>query len=168
MRTNLKDIMSMRSSRRYVLENIEIKDDKIEEKARRESICIPSKNALLLMQCRSDPMKMASLANRFSWDANAASKQEDAMKVEKILIKRLKILKNNYTYKNVKLQMKWMMKFFNKQFEFSVGIILILGSHPRDPVAGSVIRARVLDTPSSFSIDTLASMCHATSWALCL
>ncbi|KAL2523545.1 Histone-lysine N-methyltransferase SETD1B [Abeliophyllum distichum] len=78
MRTDLKERISMRSSRRHVLEDIEIKDDKIEEEAGRVSICIPPKNALLLMRCRSDPMKMAALANRFSWDANAAFKQEDA------------------------------------------------------------------------------------------
>ncbi|KAL2478949.1 uncharacterized protein Fot_47963 [Forsythia ovata] len=69
--------MSMKSSRRHVLEDIEIKDDKIEEEAEIVSIRIPPKNALLLMWYRSDPMKIAALANRFSWDANDASKQED-------------------------------------------------------------------------------------------
>ncbi|KAI3457413.1 hypothetical protein Pfo_014076 [Paulownia fortunei] len=78
--------MSMRSSRRHVFENIEVKDDRIEvkgqsvegeEEAARVSICIPPKNALLLMRCRSDPMKMATLANRFSWDAHAAPKNEN-------------------------------------------------------------------------------------------
>ncbi|KAL2482474.1 uncharacterized protein Fot_43918 [Forsythia ovata] len=78
MRMDLKERMSMRSSRRNVLEDIEINDDKIEEEAGRVSICIPPKNALLLMRCRSDRIKMAVLANRFNWDANAASKQEDA------------------------------------------------------------------------------------------
>ncbi|XP_051125682.1 uncharacterized protein LOC127247741 [Andrographis paniculata] len=83
--------MSMRrrrSSRRHVFEDIEIEDDRIKVKgktvdergggaaeeaaaAARVSICIPPKNALLLMRCRSDPMKMAALANRFSWDARA-------------------------------------------------------------------------------------------------
>ncbi|KAL2516451.1 uncharacterized protein Fot_30422 [Forsythia ovata] len=78
MRTDLKERMTMRSSKRHVFEDIEIKDDKIEEEAGRASICIPPKNALLLMRRRSDPVKMAALANRFSWDANVASKQEDA------------------------------------------------------------------------------------------
>ncbi|KAL2488573.1 hypothetical protein Fot_41865 [Forsythia ovata] len=41
-------------------------------------------------------------------------------KMEKILIKRLMILKNNYTYKNVKLQMKWMMKFLKKNVGISI------------------------------------------------
>ncbi|CAI9773513.1 unnamed protein product [Fraxinus pennsylvanica] len=85
VKTDLKERMSMRSSRRHVLEDIEIKDDKIEvkgqcvegEEAGRVSICIPPKNALLLMRCRSDPMKMAALANKFSWDADTASKNDD-------------------------------------------------------------------------------------------
>ncbi|KAL2496812.1 uncharacterized protein Fot_40569 [Forsythia ovata] len=78
MRTDLKKRMTMRTLRRHVLEDIEIKDDKIEEEDGRVSICIPPNNTLLLMRCRSDPMKMAALANRFSCDGNAASKQEDA------------------------------------------------------------------------------------------
>ncbi|KAL2471284.1 Histone-lysine N-methyltransferase SETD1B [Abeliophyllum distichum] len=49
MRTNLKERISMRSSRRHVLEDIEIKDNKIEEEAGRVGIYIPSKNALMLM-----------------------------------------------------------------------------------------------------------------------
>ncbi|XP_016483452.1 uncharacterized protein LOC107804139 [Nicotiana tabacum] len=63
---------TMRSSRRHVFENIEFKDENIVEMDRgtseekgRVSICIPPKNALLLMRCRSDPMKMAALTNRF-------------------------------------------------------------------------------------------------------
>ncbi|KAL2544621.1 uncharacterized protein Fot_13854 [Forsythia ovata] len=77
MRTDLKEMMTMRSSRMHVLEDIEINDDKIEEEAGRVSICILPKNVLLLMQCISDLMKMAALANCFNWDANVASKQED-------------------------------------------------------------------------------------------
>lgn len=67
---------SMRSSRRHVFEDIEIKDDDTievkgeEEEKARLSICIPPKNALLLMRCRSDPMKMANLTNRF-WESPA-------------------------------------------------------------------------------------------------
>ncbi|KAL2497955.1 Uncharacterized protein Adt_23505 [Abeliophyllum distichum] len=80
MRMNLKEGMSMRSSRIHVLEDIEIIDNKIEEKVVRVSICIPPMNTILLMHCKLDPMKMAALANHFSWDANAASKQEDADK----------------------------------------------------------------------------------------
>ncbi|XP_009763999.1 uncharacterized protein LOC107822310 [Nicotiana tabacum] len=63
---------TMRSSRRHVFEDIEFKDENIVEMERghneekgRVSICIPPKNALLLMRCRSDPMKMAALTNRF-------------------------------------------------------------------------------------------------------
>ncbi|XP_020575253.1 uncharacterized protein LOC110021191 [Phalaenopsis equestris] len=36
-----------------------------EAAAARVSVCIPPRNALLLMRCRSDPVKMAALANRF-------------------------------------------------------------------------------------------------------
>ncbi|KAI0488953.1 hypothetical protein KFK09_028792 [Dendrobium nobile] len=36
-----------------------------EAAAARVSACIPPRNALLLMRCRSDPVKMAALANRF-------------------------------------------------------------------------------------------------------
>ncbi|KAL2556218.1 uncharacterized protein Fot_00957 [Forsythia ovata] len=37
IRTDLKEMMSMRSSRRHVLEDIEIKDDKIEEEAGKDA-----------------------------------------------------------------------------------------------------------------------------------
>ncbi|KAL2480647.1 hypothetical protein Adt_33613 [Abeliophyllum distichum] len=103
MRTDLKEMMSMRSSRRHVLEDIEIKDEKIEEEAGRVSICIPPKNAFLLMRCRSDPMKMTALANALVGMQMLLLNKKMPMKVEKILIKRLRILKKNYTYKNVKL-----------------------------------------------------------------
>ncbi|XP_072984058.1 uncharacterized protein [Typha latifolia] len=36
-----------------------------EKEEGRVSVCIPPKNALLLMRCRSDPVRMAALANRF-------------------------------------------------------------------------------------------------------
>ncbi|PSS15982.1 Tropomyosin like [Actinidia chinensis var. chinensis] len=36
-----------------------------EEDEERVSICIPPKNALLLMRCRSDPIRVSALANRF-------------------------------------------------------------------------------------------------------
>ncbi|PON38999.1 hypothetical protein PanWU01x14_308150 [Parasponia andersonii] len=61
------------SQRRQVFEGIEFKDEPKEEEEQEEedeekgrvSTCIPPKNALLLMRCRSDPVKMAALANRF-------------------------------------------------------------------------------------------------------
>lgn len=69
----------MRSSRRHVFDDIEFKDvERIiemkelgvpeEEEKARVSICVPPKNALLLMRCRSDPMKMADLTNKF-WES---------------------------------------------------------------------------------------------------
>ncbi|KAM0937633.1 hypothetical protein DsansV1_C24g0181271 [Dioscorea sansibarensis] len=39
----------------------------------RASVCVPPKNALLLMRCRSDPVRMAALATRF-WGSPAAAK----------------------------------------------------------------------------------------------
>ncbi|KAF7144698.1 hypothetical protein RHSIM_Rhsim04G0023200 [Rhododendron simsii] len=35
------------------------------EEGRRVSICVPPKNALLLMRCRSDPIRVSALVNRF-------------------------------------------------------------------------------------------------------
>ncbi|XP_059444113.1 uncharacterized protein LOC132176023 [Corylus avellana] len=52
-------------------EGNEIKEERnedLEEEETRVSLCIPPKNALLLMRCRSDPVKMAALANRF-WES---------------------------------------------------------------------------------------------------
>ncbi|CAJ1957459.1 unnamed protein product [Sphenostylis stenocarpa] len=69
------------SQRRHVFEDIDVdlvvgeEEEKKNEEAvgeeedkARVSICIPPKNALLLMRCRSDPVKMAALANRF-WES---------------------------------------------------------------------------------------------------
>lgn len=61
-----------RSRRRHVFEGldlseIEMKTEKKErggEEVGRMSICSPPKNALLLMRCRSDPVKVVALANR--------------------------------------------------------------------------------------------------------
>ncbi|GAA0153841.1 hypothetical protein LIER_11986 [Lithospermum erythrorhizon] len=69
-----EDDVELRSSRRHVLEDFKISDEifdgkggRVEEEGR-VSICIPPKNALLLMRCRSDPMKMASLTTKV-WEA---------------------------------------------------------------------------------------------------
>ncbi|XVF70122.1 hypothetical protein PTKIN_Ptkin11bG0137000 [Pterospermum kingtungense] len=78
----------MRSSqRRHVFEDIEINDcgnenmGDDEEEEGRVSICVPPKNALLLMRCRSDPVKMAALANKF-WETpvpkNEVEEKEEA------------------------------------------------------------------------------------------
>ncbi|XP_010279219.1 PREDICTED: trichohyalin [Nelumbo nucifera] len=47
-----------------------------EEEEGRVSICVPPKNALLLMRCRSDPVKMASLANRY-WESSVTKAGDD-------------------------------------------------------------------------------------------
>ncbi|XP_004294093.1 PREDICTED: uncharacterized protein LOC101292096 [Fragaria vesca subsp. vesca] len=70
------------SLRRQVFEGIEFKEEILSEALMREeeegrvSICVPPKNALLLMRCRSDPVKMAALGNRF-WEMPAAPKEEE-------------------------------------------------------------------------------------------
>ncbi|KAG6395558.1 hypothetical protein SASPL_141677 [Salvia splendens] len=58
--------------RRHVLADIVV-----EEEAARVSICIPPKNALLLMRCRSDPMKMAALTNRFQFQHGIKEEEFD-------------------------------------------------------------------------------------------
>ncbi|XWS52123.1 hypothetical protein CRYUN_Cryun11dG0040100 [Craigia yunnanensis] len=71
----------MRSSqRRHVFEDIEINDcgneNMGDEEEPRVSICVPPKNALLLMRCRSDPVKMAALANKF-WETPVPKNEEE-------------------------------------------------------------------------------------------
>ena len=75
--------LPVRNSRRHVFDNLEIedlmpkvkKDDEVAEEGR-VSICLPPKNALLLMRCRSDPVKMADLTNRFS-DSSVQDDDDD-------------------------------------------------------------------------------------------
>ncbi|KAG6387305.1 hypothetical protein SASPL_152492 [Salvia splendens] len=61
------------NSRQHVFDDIEVNGDRIEVKGRSFedecAISVPPKNALLLMRCRSDPIKMAAIANRISSDA---------------------------------------------------------------------------------------------------
>ncbi|KAF5730735.1 histone-lysine N-methyltransferase SETD1B [Tripterygium wilfordii] len=79
------EMMMMRSQRRHVFEEIEFKEEMFEtknvkseeEEEGRVSICIPPKNALLLMRCRSDPVKMAALANKF-WEAPEVEEENEA------------------------------------------------------------------------------------------
>ncbi|KAK1416747.1 hypothetical protein QVD17_25863 [Tagetes erecta] len=65
--------------RRHVFEDLEIIDGRIVEGHKEEarvSICVPPKNALLLMRCRSDPMKVEALTNR-SWEPTVATNEEE-------------------------------------------------------------------------------------------
>ncbi|KAL2506079.1 Uncharacterized protein Adt_21700 [Abeliophyllum distichum] len=110
--------MSMRSSRRHVLEDIEIEDDKIEEESERVSICIPPKNVLLLIRCNSDPMKMAVLANRFSWYANVASIQEDVDEDGENIDTEIKDIEEKLYVQECDVTMKWMMKFSTSSLNF--------------------------------------------------
>ncbi|KAK1389285.1 hypothetical protein POM88_017463 [Heracleum sosnowskyi] len=64
--------------RRHVFDEIEIKD--YDEERGRVSICIPPKNALLLMRCRSDPVKMEALASRF-WESQLPAEDEEEDRV---------------------------------------------------------------------------------------
>ncbi|KAK3030256.1 hypothetical protein RJ639_039839 [Escallonia herrerae] len=76
----------VRNSRRHVFDEIVIAEEMCEAKGgddeqeeARVSVCIPPKNALLLMRCRSDPVKMEALANRF-WESPVANvEHEDEM-----------------------------------------------------------------------------------------
>ncbi|XP_039002609.1 DNA ligase 1-like [Hibiscus syriacus] len=84
-RRESSEMTMRRSQRRHVFEDIEINDfvsDNIgdDEDEARVSICIPPKNALLLMRCRSDPVKMAALANKF-WETSLP-KDESEEKLE--------------------------------------------------------------------------------------
>ncbi|KAA8523946.1 hypothetical protein F0562_010369 [Nyssa sinensis] len=83
--------LAERSLRRHAMEEVEIRDEKCEvlkdeetvEEEARVSICIPPKNALLLMRCRSDPMRMAALANRFL-ESPAPKDEDDAHEEEQV------------------------------------------------------------------------------------
>ncbi|KAJ0046552.1 hypothetical protein Pint_04658 [Pistacia integerrima] len=76
-----EDDMPRRSQRRHVFEDIVIEDAKFEDKneileEEEARVNVPPKNALLLMRCRSDPVKMAALANRF-WECPPQDEAED-------------------------------------------------------------------------------------------
>lgn len=86
------------SQRRHVLEDIDIEaverkknekydeefgEEEEEEEKGRVSICIPPKNALLLMRCRSDPVKMAALASRF-WESPVHKDQDEGEIEDKV------------------------------------------------------------------------------------
>lgn len=66
------------SQRRHVFEGLDFKEENevVEVEKSRISICIPPKNALLLMRSRSDPVRMAELAKRFC-DSPASKVEEE-------------------------------------------------------------------------------------------
>ncbi|KAK3036308.1 hypothetical protein RJ639_031280 [Escallonia herrerae] len=73
----------VRNSRRHLFNEIVIAEEMCEAKGEedgqeeaRVSVCIPPKNALLLMRCRSDPVKMEALANRF-WESPVANVEHE-------------------------------------------------------------------------------------------
>ncbi|CAH8293951.1 unnamed protein product [Eruca vesicaria subsp. sativa] len=77
--------MRRRSRRRHVFEGIDLSEIEMKtERREREMVnfCSPPKNALLLMRCRSDPVKVAALANRvrerqMSLDEGACGREEE-------------------------------------------------------------------------------------------
>ncbi|GKA23224.1 hypothetical protein Tco_0709186 [Tanacetum coccineum] len=64
--------------RRHVFEDLEIVNDRVEgvKDGARVSICVPPKNALLLMRCRSDPVMIQALNNR-SWEPSVGGAGND-------------------------------------------------------------------------------------------
>lgn len=77
------------SRRRNVFEGIEFNDHgdnaELKEEKARVSICIPPKNALLLMRCRSDPMKMADITSRFGESPARKETVEEDVDVEEVV-----------------------------------------------------------------------------------
>ncbi|KAK1414333.1 hypothetical protein QVD17_30077 [Tagetes erecta] len=69
---------SVPKSRRHVFEDLEIVNDIIEghKDEARVSVCVPPKNALLLMRCRSDPIKAEALS-KGSWEPNVVKTDEE-------------------------------------------------------------------------------------------
>ncbi|KAM0040233.1 hypothetical protein Hdeb2414_s0012g00391421 [Helianthus debilis subsp. tardiflorus] len=74
----LQDEEEVGNTRRHVFDDLEIVNDVIlgskDEEASR-SVCVPPKNALLLMRCRSDPVKMEALTTRF-WEPTLETYEE--------------------------------------------------------------------------------------------
>lgn len=86
------DPSERRGSRREVMRDMELVADELERGTKREDnignraedndnkgeedadvlVCVPPRNALLLMRCRSDPLRMSSIANRF-WGSPIAN-----------------------------------------------------------------------------------------------
>ncbi|KAI3910045.1 hypothetical protein MKW92_003835 [Papaver armeniacum] len=54
----------------------EEEEEEEDEEEGRVSICIPPRNALLLMRCRSEPLRMSALANHF-WESPVKDKKEE-------------------------------------------------------------------------------------------
>ncbi|KAI3509811.1 hypothetical protein L1887_25334 [Cichorium endivia] len=71
------DEMAIGNPRRHVFQDLEIVNGSVlgTKDEARVSTCVPPKNALLLMRCRSDPMKMEALTNRF-WEPNMEKNEE--------------------------------------------------------------------------------------------
>ncbi|XP_076924466.1 uncharacterized protein LOC143586902 [Bidens hawaiensis] len=73
----LEDDGIIKGPGRHVFEDLEVVNNRLQGSIDegRVSICIPPKNALLLMRCRSDPLKMEALANRL-WESTAGQSDD--------------------------------------------------------------------------------------------
>ncbi|XP_019056279.1 PREDICTED: nucleolin-like [Tarenaya hassleriana] len=110
-----------RSRRRHVFEGLdfselEVKPEKKEkeEEAGRIAICAPPKNALLLMRCRSDPVKVAALANKvretqksLSDDAKAEEEDNGVAAVEEEIKGRRRVELEMEDKKRIEICEKW-------------------------------------------------------------
>ncbi|XP_006852558.2 probable serine/threonine-protein kinase kinX [Amborella trichopoda] len=60
---------------RREVNKVEVEEDDDEAEEEEPTIAVPPRNALLLMRCRSEPLRMSALANRF-WDSPVAGEEE--------------------------------------------------------------------------------------------
>nr|XP_043626050.1 uncharacterized protein LOC122597530 [Erigeron canadensis] len=90
-----EDERFVKKSRRHVFEDLEIVNDRIEghKDEARVSICVPPKNALLLMRCRSDPVKVEALANR-SWEPSFDKNYEEDDGEEIVVFEDCKVIED--------------------------------------------------------------------------
>ncbi|XP_010675459.2 stress response protein NST1 [Beta vulgaris subsp. vulgaris] len=73
-----------------MMNNNDENEDDDEESGGRVNIVVPPKNALLLMRCRSDPMKMASLSRKL-WDPVLPQDDDEEVEVEEEREKYVKL-----------------------------------------------------------------------------
>ncbi|KAG0499204.1 hypothetical protein HPP92_003502 [Vanilla planifolia] len=76
----VEEIRKRRENREMAMVGVKEEDGEGQE-AGRASVCIPPKNALLLMRCRSDPVRMAAMANRF-WGSHKEKERREEEAVE--------------------------------------------------------------------------------------
>ncbi|GJU13777.1 hypothetical protein Tco_1136173 [Tanacetum coccineum] len=109
-----EDNVSIRGSRRHVFDDLKIVNNNIVEgndqcSLRLMSICVPPKNALLLMRCRSDPLELKALANRL-WDSTISQNDDSYQDNDELVqndfeyvheIQEIQQMKHNIKEKNL-------------------------------------------------------------------